>query len=67
MKHVIRVYELMSFINGSSTILSRFIKKIIQVFTGEATQNQEVLENNHEFDIWDTKDKIVMSWIYSLM
>lgn len=64
-KHVIRIYGLQGFVYGSSISPPRFIKKTVQVTTEEVTRIQEVIKVNSEFDVWNTKDNIVMSWIYS--
>lgn len=65
LKHVIRVYGLQGFIDGSFSAPSRFIKKVTQVSTSDGEQNLETLELNSEFDDWNTRDKIIMPWICS--
>lgn len=65
LRHVICVYELQGFIDGSSIATQKLIDKTMQVSYGIAMKNQDILEVNPEFDGWDIKDKIIISWIYN--
>lgn len=51
------------FIDGVSITPARFIKKVTKVMSGDSVQDLEVLEFNPDYDEWDTRKKIVMSWI----
>lgn len=52
---------LLGFIDGSFVTPLIFIKKVVHVITGDTTYSHKILESIPEFDIWDTKEKIVIN------
>lgn len=40
---------------------SRFVKKVIQLTNNDSTWSKEIIRPNDEFDLWDTKDKIILN------
>lgn len=54
-KHIIHIYNLQGFVNGSKEATPQFIKKF------DIALN---LIANLEFDLWDQPDTMVKSWIY---